>query len=480
MKLRIVTLATLATLAGQAQALTLADIDASRANGTLLEVTMSGSSSLSGIIDFAFRESCLTGTLHTYLNEKAAFYSSVGTDGDFVKAYACQLRAFNGFGRAYDNRKILFQKSDEGGSGNGVFPVAYNQRMPFLNVSAATCDQTTLVCGTVAQKRPDGGVSEVAPNGFNPSANRPLSPIDFSNYPDVSNNNFQQVRGVLQNIYGLAISTPLYNALAVDQGIAFDANSVPVSAPSVSKAVIGSILSDGYNPEVGWKRLFRNAANIGTKTQVNICRSVNGSDTQTVANRYWLEYGSNLSARTPASNDHSSYFPNSFGEYAKANYDNSTTPNYFVYEAWSTGNVRDCLAAANRAGAFAIGHVSLENAPTSWWKFAKIDGAEASRDNAKRGFYDYVFESTVQVASAGNSAAGRAFMVEFTKAAQKSTNLNALSAYNQRGVLLLPYANECPSDFTFVAAGTAGETSVNKFCGTVSRPNPADVLSIVK
>lgn len=476
MKLRIVTLATLAALAGQAQALTLADIDASRANGTLLEVTMSGATALSGTIGGLFTQNCKTttaGALRTYLNNNVAFNDPLGANGNIVKAYACELNAVNDFGPAYANRKVLFQKSDEGGSGNGVFPVATNSLMPFINVSAANCDQTTLVCGTVAQKRPDGGVSDVAPLGFNPSVNRPLSPIDFSANANVSNSDFQQVQGVLQTIFGLAISNELYNALATDQGIAFT-GGVPNSAPSVSKAAIASILSNGYNPELGWKPLFRDAANIGTKSQINICRRVNGSGTQTSANRFWLEYGSNADGLIPADNAGNSAFPNDF---------NNALPNadlILVYEGSTTGNVRDCLAKANDNGAFAIGHVSLENAPTAKWKFAKIDGAEASRDNAKRGFYDYVFESTVQVASAGNSADGRAFMVEFTKAAQKSTNLNALSANNQRGVLTLPNAADCPADFTFVAAGTANETSVNKFCGRVSRPNPANVLSIVK
>ncbi|NBD20809.1 hypothetical protein GTZ97_09025 [Aquabacterium fontiphilum] len=466
MKLRIVSLAAVAALAGQAHALTLAEIDAARSAGTLLEVTMSGATALSGTIGGLFTQNCKPGTLNIYLNNKNLF-AGESVDGNMVKAYACELVGSNNdFGAAYNNRKVLFQKSDEGGSGNGVFPVATNSLMPFLNVSAANCNQTTKVCNTLAQRRPDGGVSDVSPVGFNPSANRPLSPIDFSANADVSNSDFQQVRGVLQIGFGLAVSQPLYAALQAEQGTS--------GRPSVPKTVISNMLSNAYNPELGWTPLLSDAR-IGDRTQINICRRVNGSGTQTSANRFWLEYGANeVAAFTPATNADNSEFPNAIANVAK------NDGLIMVYEGSSTGNVRTCLTEANTKGAFAIGHISLENPETAAWKFVRIDGVEPSRDNMKRGIYEYLFESTIQVAKVGNSAAGRAFMVNFTNAAQKSTNLNSLSAANQAGVLTLPDAADCPATFTFVAAGTAGETAQNKFCGRVTRPNVSNVLTIIK
>ncbi|MFN3914447.1 MAG: hypothetical protein ACK4K3_05935 [Aquabacterium sp.] len=465
MKLRIVSLAAVAAFAGQAHALSLADIDAARSAGTLLEVTMSGATALSGTIGGLFTQNCKPGTLNIYLNNKNLF-AGESVDGNIVKAYACELVGSNNdFGAAYNNRKVLFQKSDEGGSGNGVFPVATNSLMPFLNVSAANCNQTTKVCNTIAQRRPDGGVSDVSPIGFNPEANRPLSPIDFSGNPNVSNSDFQQVRGVLQIGFGLAVSQPLYEALQAEQGT--------TGRPSVPKTVISNMLSNTYDPSLGWTPLL-SEANIGDRTQINICRRVNGSGTQTSANRFWLEYGANGSSLIPATNADNSEFPNAIANVAK------DAGGIMVYEGSSTGNVRTCLTEANTKGAFAIGHISLENAETAAWKFVKIDGVEPTRDNMKRGIYEYLFESTVQVAKTGNSAAGRAFMVNFTNAAQKSTNLNSLSAANQAGVLTLPTAADCPATFSFKAAGTPGETAQDKFCGRVTRPNVSDVLTIVK
>jgi hypothetical protein len=465
MKLRLVSIAAVAALAGQAQALTLTQIDTLRANGQLIEVTMSGATALSSTTGGLFNQNCVAGTLDTYLND-ATLFAGESTNGNMVKAYSCQLVSTNNdFGTAYNGKYVLFQKSDQGGSGNGVFPVATNSALPFINVSAATCNQTTKVCSTLSNKKPDGGVSDVSPIGFNPTLNRPLAPIDFSNNPDVKNTDFQQVRGVIQTVFGLAVSQPLYAALQAEQGTS--------GRPSIPRAIAASMLSSSYDASLGWSPLLSDT-NIGSATQMNICRRVNGSGTQTSANRFFLEYGANKSGLAPADNGNNSEFANAIA---------NVSPDagaIMVYEGSSTGNVRDCLAKANDVGAFAIGHISLENAETAKWKFVKIDGVEPSRDNAKRGHYEYVFESTVQVAKTGNSAAGRAFMVAYTSAAQKPANLNSLSVANQAGVLSLPNASGCPATFTFVPAGTVGETANNKFCSRVTRANPADPVTLYK
>jgi hypothetical protein len=465
MKLRLVSIAAVAALAGQAQALTLADIDAKRAAGTLIEVTMSGATALSATTGGLFNQNCVAGTLDTYLNN-ATLFAGETINGNLVKAYSCQLVSTNNdFGTAYNGKFVLFQKSDQGGSGNGVFPVATNSALPFLNVSAATCDQTTKVCSTLSNKKPDGGVSDVAPIGFNPALNRPLAPIDFSANADVKNSDFaaNSVKGVIQTVFGLAVSAPLYTALQVEQGT--------TGRPSIPRAIAASMLSAGYDASLGWSPLL-SAANIGTATQINICRRVNGSGTQTSANRFFLEYGANGAGLIPADNANNSEFANAIANVSP------DAGGIMVYEGSSTGNVRSCLEKANDVAAFAIGHISLENAETAKWKFVKIDGVEPSRDNAKRGHYEYVFESTIQTAKIGNSAAGRAFMGAFTLAAQKPANLNALSAANQAGVLSMPTATGCPATFTFVPAGTPGETANQKFCSRVSRANPADPVTL--
>lgn len=478
MKLRIVTLAALAVIAGQAQALTIADIAVKRAlpatnPDKLIEIDFAGASALSAVIGGLFTQNCVAGTLDTYVSDftDTAFAGDTA-NGQSVKAYSCRVivdtaTVKNDFGAAFSGKYVVFQKSDQGGSGNGVFPVAYNKALPFLNLTAANC--AALVCKSNGfTKGPDGGVSDVSPTAFNPEKNRPAVPVDFTDtglFPNVSNGNFARVDGVVNTIFGLAVSAPLYTALQTDQSLAATVR------PTVPKAVIASMLASSFDPSIGWKALLPNAAAAITGKQINICRRVNGSGTQTAANAFYLEYPRNALSLFPATNADNSEFPN-----VLANVGNGGT--IMVYEGSSTGNVRSCLDAANDAagGAFAIGLISLENAETAKWKFAAIDGAVASRDNAKKGQYHYAFESTMQI----NNAAGatqKSFLNGMIDAAKKSVNLNSLSAAAQNGVMALPAASDCAAAaFGSYAVGSTAE----KFCSRVSRPSVDDVLVIVR
>lgn len=468
MKLRLVTLAAFAALAaGQAQALTLAQIASQKAAGTLIEVHFSGASALSGVIGGLFTQNCAAGTLDTYLSDNTdPAFSGDASAGTSVKAYTCQLINGNDFGTAYNGRFIVFQKSDQGGSGNGVFPVAYSQALPFLNLVAAQCNATTKVCKSAGFTRaPDGGVSDVSPTAFNPEFNRPLEPVNFSDkgaFPDVTNSNFSRVDGVVQTVFGLAVSQPLYAALQADQGVG-------TGRPTVPTAVISSMLSNAFDPSISWKALLPNSAAGVQNQQINICRRVNGSGTQTSANRYWHEYASNTASLFPADNAGNSEFPSDINNVGNAG-------TILVYEGSSTGNVRDCLAKANDVNAFAIGHVSLENAETAKWKFAKIDGAEGSRDNAKKGFYHYVFESTMQVRNSA-AATQKSFLNAFIDASKRPANLNQLSTAAQNGVMALPTASTC-------AAAEFGSYAVNsaeaKFCSRVRRADVNSPLTVVR
>ena len=480
MKLRIVTLAALAAIAGQAQALTIADIAAKRALPAtnidkLVEVHFSGASALSAVIGGLFTQNCAAGTLDTYVsNFTDGAFAGDTANGQSVKAYSCRIitdtaTVKNDFGPAFSGKYIVFQKSDQGGSGNGVFPVAYSQALPFLNLTAANC--AALVCNSNGYvKAPDGGVSDVAPTGFNPEQNRPAVPVDFTNttlYPNVSNGapHFARVDGVVNTVFGLAVSTPLYTALQADQGLAATVR------PTVPKAVIASMLSNSFDPSISWKALLPNSPLVNDQ-QVNICRRVNGSGTQTSANAFFLEYPRNALSLLPSSNASESFFPNDINNIGN-------TPNdglLMVYEGSSSGNVRSCLDKANDTSSFAIGHISLENAETAKWKFAAMDGAVPSRDNAKKGHYHYAFESTMQINNAA-AATQKSFLGGMIDSAKKSVNLNSLAAAAQNGVMALPSAADCAA----AAFGSyAPASTAEKFCSRVSRPGVDDVLVIVR
>lgn len=477
MKLRIVSIAALAAIAGQAQALTLGQIATLKAEGNLLEVYMSGASALSATIGGLMTQNCDTTTVDTKFgaaiplatytsNFNDAAFDGDTSNGQSVKAYACKLKAQNDFNTTatgttpFGGKYIVFQKSDQGGSGNGVFPVATGGALPFLNLTAANCTGTVCFSNGFT-KVPDMGVSDVSPIGFNPSLNRPLTPINFSSAAAVKNSDFAATpKGVIQTVFGLAVTQPLFEALQAEQGITVGS----ATRPSVSKAQIGSLLSNSYDVGLAWKPLlptnaYYNANNTRPEntSEIKICRRVNGSGTQTAANRYFMEYGANEAALSP--NDA----------------DASEAGAIVIVEGSSTSNVRTCLTDTATAGAFAVGHVSLENAETSNWKFVKIDGMEPSRDNAKKGLYDYVFESTIQVAKTA-APTQKTFGANFATAASKASNLGSLSTAAQAGVLALPTAPDCTADFGTYTAGSNSD----KFCSRMTRPNPANLYTIAK
>lgn len=440
-------------LQSQAGALTLNQIDYARASGDLLEVTVVGEAPA---VEERFIAACQSGTLDVYLNSKALFTGETA-DGGVAKTYSCTTARFVSSNTGYGVKVLLHRLA----LSNAVFPVAKNVMLPFLNVGSATCNQDTKVCSAIVQKRPDGGLAPVSLSGFNAAANRSIYPYDFSSSSIVANTDFQEGAIVFQTIMGLAVSNELYVSLQIDQGT--------TGRPSVPRTVIASMLSNSYNPELGWVPLFRNAANISGKNQINICRYVNGSGIQAAANRFWLEYGVNASALIPADNANNSNFANDF---SNARPD---TDLIMVYEGATASKVRDCLSKASDNGAFAIGHLSLEEGSVGKWKFVSIDGVEPSRDNAKRGVYPYFFSSPGLVAKTGNSSAGRAYVADLFRALQSPDGLTRLSPAVQSGLMTMPGAYGCPAslgvDFYYVESNSPGATRADKFCSRSQRFN---------
>src|ERR1700760_4606715 len=114
------TLATLVALgaAGAAHALTPAQIDADRANGTLKEVVLHGASELATLTG-AYAFSICNADIDAYWNSGGS-----GTGKDY-RAYACTLKAtVPGSGGWKAGTPVLITKRDLGGSVYGVNPIA--------------------------------------------------------------------------------------------------------------------------------------------------------------------------------------------------------------------------------------------------------------------------------------------------------------------------------------------------------------------
>lgn len=424
MKLHHIALATLAALGGQAHAL---DNTTLNAAGTL-KIYMSGASALKASIGGLFTQNCQAGTRTDYL---------LTSDTANYTIYTCTLNATNDFGLGAIN--VAFQKRDAGGSGMGVYPVANSTAIAFINPTtctgpasgSGTCTGTTTIV-------PDAGVSDVEPAMFAAAAN---TPPEFVGFPIASGT--MTVKPIVQTIFGLAVSTALYTKLQADQGLAAGVR------PSVSQAVVGQMLRSGYPYDTqAWKLLLPNSSDASVSSQVTICRRVNGSGTQAAANRFFLEYPFNSGA---------SMEPYTAGDSSTTSHGTSAG-NLFVFEGSGTGNVKTCLSSANTAGGYAIGHVSLENAEETGWKFVKINGQEPSREQAKIGKYAYFVESTCQIRNAVTGTKAT-FLNAFCNGAASPTNLQQLAAATQNGVMTPPQNPACP--------GTVAPATT--FCSKVTR-----------
>ena len=167
--------------------------------------------------------------------------------------------------------------------------------------------------------------------------------------------------------FGIAVSTNLYRALQLAQGmtaaaIAADTTFDPALAPNITSAQYTSIIAQGGAYQTDWSPLL-GAAGSGKK--VVLARRTDTSGTQASSNMFFL--------KNPCANG-------VFGQLIPATVADST-PTFVVTENSSTGNVKSALTAANTAGDFAIGVVSGENdwrvetsVSSAQYRFIKLDG----------------------------------------------------------------------------------------------------------
>jgi hypothetical protein len=424
MKLNHIACAALAALASQAHALDAATLN----NAATLKVYFSGASATKAAIGQLFTQNCNVATRTDY---------TLASDANFSTIYTCTLNATNDFGLGAIN--VAFQKRDAGGSGQGVYPVANANPIAFIEPTTCTGPASgTGTCTGQSNRVPDGGTSDVEPSLFQASLNNPAPFSGALNLGSLT------IRPFASTIFGLAVTDALYAKLQADQGI--------TGRPNVSQAVVGQMLRNNFAfDSVAWRLMLPNT-NDGTQNrQVTICRRVNGSGTQASANRFFLEYPFNSGALQA---------PFTATDSTPGATHGTTAARLFVVNGSANADVINCMNAANAAGGFAIGHISYENAePATGWKFARINGYEGGRENAKAGRYPYFFEATCQVRNAlsGNV---RTFALALCSGATAPDNLNALSVAAQNGVMTPPQNTVCQPATTANAI---------KFCSSVTR-----------
>ncbi|OYW63774.1 MAG: hypothetical protein B7Z32_11915 [Hydrogenophilales bacterium 12-64-13] len=200
--------------------------------------------------------------------------------------------------------------------------------------------------------------------------------------------------------FGVMASEELYKAM---QTVQINDGRLPGSCtvgdltpgqcqPSIAKEEYAAIADDsGFNYVTS---LLSGANNplTGDMNPVNLCRRVETSGTQASSNVYFLanpcaNTSPTLGFKNPRKADFAGgtavAFDSSNGDKVTGNYDDLGGI-FGVFEGSGTGDARNCVIrrnggknpndVADALGTYAIGWISLENAPAAGWKLLKLDG----------------------------------------------------------------------------------------------------------
>jgi ABC-type phosphate transport system substrate-binding protein len=291
----------------------LAAVNSANANGRILYI--SGASAVQGGLA-QIAATLFTGTNYAFIPSAA----SGRTNSDY-RAFAGNLAQAAG-GWAAGTPVIIVNRA-RGGSVQGVNPVARGESIESLQITAASCtagagtSAAPFLCNTLENRVPDAGVSDVAPRLFDVLFNTEGEPAE----PELSPTELATLSA--QPLYGLAFGVPM-------------SNSLPLF--NINKAAVSAIMT----------------GNVGTWAEVDaslpgddilLCRRVNGSGTQAVANLYYGNYPCGA-ANPPADRSSGSAWNGSNAFIVEGD-----TGFLDVVENSSSGNVRTCLSTASVAAA---------------------------------------------------------------------------------------------------------------------------------
>lgn len=299
-------------LSAQAQVSTVpaaqAILDDANTNGRVLFI--SGASAVQGGLAQISTTLFQSGT--AYFFEPAA--SSGRTNSDY-RAVAGKLASAAGTWAAGTN--VIIVNRARGGSVWGVNAVARGESIENLAITTASCtggsgtSGAPFLCNTLETRKPDAGVSDVAPRLFDGAYNTEGEPADPALTPA------ELARLNVEAIYGLAFGVPVSNNLPLFK----------LNKPKLSGIMTG---------------------NVGTWAEVDaslpaddilLCRRVNGSGSQAVANLYYGNYPCAKSGfNVPADRDSGAAWNGTNTFVVEGN-----TGALNVVENSSSGNVRTCL-----------------------------------------------------------------------------------------------------------------------------------------
>lgn len=366
--------AVLAAALAYAQAHALSPADALSASTTKL--FLSGSPSVSGVLQAVMGANCTANSLTVYVD--------AATKGARHRVFTCTVNSTGAWAKQFGlgGKNVAIFKQEFGGSLAGVSPVATGTAIPFL--SLANCDADG-ACSTEANVVPLLGYSDVEPAVFKQAA---MLPVGVSAPTDAQLAKLT-ISPVLQQSFAVAVNDTLYAALQQKLGTS--------GVPHLSHVQLASLVGrNGLATTSATWGLLASQGDRRKGTQINVCRGKRGSGIQAVANIAFAG-GCKASPEAPLEkSDADATAPGVSDQYK-----------LYVDEAESMESVASCLNSVEGAGGYGVGYVSLLNPPraSDHWKVVGLSGAAPSPAAAAAGEYDYVYESTFQYATASYKAA---------------------------------------------------------------------------
>ncbi len=312
---------------------------------------------------------------------------------EIAGGFSCRIKAgARGAMAGLAGRNVsLLISSEEGVSGAVIQGLGRNPGRPqlrFLTPSAAACVSTPVPAGYIPQwrcsdlswQRPMFGVSEVSPDLVSG-----LNVYGIDNPADGGQDNKLHGRAdAMQRIYGIAVNPALYRAMQAAQGLPQD--NAAAHRPSIARAVAASYFTGSLSAGpmgLGWQYLVGGDHALA-QSQVNVCRSRNGSGVQALLYKEFLGYPCSLTALAAVDE--------SFTDAAQPGLAGiGTSATIHVVEGAGENAMEQCLGTAQSAGAFAIGLLSIGRIETDldskvWThRFVKLDGVAPDAASAKLG-----------------------------------------------------------------------------------------------
>ena len=383
----------------EAAPVTISEIDSARSGATLQQAWITGASAPTKTVYEGWVRGCDADTNTIFTSQTATSTAATpGSLGNFT-AYACKRAnkvsvlyhtLDGGSLNAYTPHTIgaVLARVKFVGTGNGCNEITTRNYVDNANnannalvykgcsqiggalptsgsvVAQSTTNATALANDPNAPSYPVGGFSDVEASLFAPS-------IGGGN---VSSKGVEADVGVGQ-VFGVAVSVPLYRAMQVAQGISESGTTNndydPAKAPNISSAQYTSLIAQGGDQQLA-------ILLPGNTSRINIERRVDTSGTQSSSNAFFL--------RNPCTGGVASALEPTIAS-------DSVAGQYLVTLNSGSGDVKTRLNSASNSQVendkYAIGILSAENnwrteSSTVGYRYLKVDGVHPEAGDTDR------------------------------------------------------------------------------------------------